>query len=160
VVKGYSFLDQAPIQEIDITEGIADTLVLLKPKLADIEVITDYEPDLATIEASGRDLNQVWTNLIDNASDVMSDGGTLSIKAYNSNGEVMVEVSDTGSGMDEETAARIFDPFFTTKEPGKGTGLGLHTVHTIVQKSGGDISVDSGPEGTTFRLRLPAISAE
>ena len=159
IVKDYSYLDQAPIQEIDPTAGIADTLVLLKHKLKDIEVITDFEPDLTRIEAPGRDLNQVWTNLIDNAADAMSGGGTLTITASSDGDSVVITVVDTGAGIDPEILERIFDPFFTTKEPGKGTGLGLHTVHTIVAKTGGTIAVTSGAEGTTFTLTFPSIGS-
>lgn len=158
IVKEYSYLDQAPIQEIDPTAGIDDTLVLLKHKLKEIEVITDFPEDLAKVEAPGRDLNQVWTNLIDNAADAMEDGGTLTIKARNVSDLVRVTVADTGAGMPQEVAERIFDPFFTTKGPGKGTGLGLHTVHTIVTRIGGEIRVDSGPEGTTFTVDLPVAA--
>ena len=157
VVKEYSFLDRAPVQEIDPTEGIADTLILLKHKLKEIEVILEFSEDLHRVEAAGRDLNQVWTNLIDNACDAMEGTGKLTIAATNDGDEVVVSVADTGPGIDEETAARVFDPFFTTKEPGKGTGLGLHTVHNIVTRSGGRISVSSDSSGTTFEVRLPAI---
>jgi signal transduction histidine kinase len=159
VVKNYSYLDQGPVQHIDPTEGIRDTLILLKHKLRGIEVVVDIEPDLPTIEASGRDLNQVWTNLIDNAADAMDGKGTLTIRAAGDNGMVVVEISDTGPGIDPEVRRRIFDPFFTTKAPGQGTGLGLHTVHTIVTRSGGEITVDSGPTGTTFTLHFPTAGA-
>jgi signal transduction histidine kinase len=155
VVKNYSYLDQAPIQEIDPTEGIEDTLILLKHKLRDIDVKLDFEPDLPRIEASGRDLNQVWTNLIDNAADAMDGSGALTISARRQADDIVIEVADTGGGIDEETAQKVFDPFFTTKEPGKGTGLGLHTVHTIVSRSGGTINVESGSSGTSFILRFP-----
>jgi signal transduction histidine kinase len=158
VVKNYSYLDQAPIQEIDPTEGINDTLILLKHKLRGIETVVDVEPDIPTIEASGRDLNQVWTNLIDNAADAMDGHGRLTIKAGRENGMVRISISDTGPGIDPEVQKRIFDPFFTTKAPGKGTGLGLHTVHTIVLRSHGEITLDSDSEGTTFTLRFPATS--
>ncbi len=158
IVKEYSYLDQAPIQEINPTAGIADTLVLLKHKLGDIEVVTDFADDLSSVEAPGRDLNQVWTNLIDNAADAMDEGGTLAITARNGPGSVVIMVADGGSGMPADVAERIFDPFFTTKEPGKGTGLGLHTVHTIINRVGGDISVDSTPKGTTFTVTLPAVA--
>jgi len=158
IVKEYSYLDQAPIQEINPTAGIADTLVLLKHKLGDIEVVTDFADDLSAVEAPGRDLNQVWTNLIDNAADAMDGGGTLAITARNGQGSVVITVADDGSGMPADVAERIFDPFFTTKEPGKGTGLGLHTVHTIINKVGGDITVDSTPDGTTFTVTLPAVA--
>lgn len=157
IVKEYSYLDQAPVQEIDITEGIRDTLILLKGKLRDVEVITDFADDLALVEAPGRDLNQVWTNLIDNASDAMEQRGMLTIQARNSGDNVVVTVTDTGSGMPPDVAERIFDPFYTTKEPGKGTGLGLHTVHTIIGRIGGEITVDSSDEGTTFTVVLPAV---
>jgi signal transduction histidine kinase len=160
VVKNYSYLDQAPIQEIDPTEGINDTLILLKHKLRGIETILNVEPGLPTIQASGRDLNQVWTNLIDNAADAMDGSGTLTIDASGENGEVVIRISDTGPGIDPDVQKRIFDPFFTTKAPGKGTGLGLHTVHTIVQRSGADISVDSSPSGTTFTLKFPPSQEE
>lgn len=158
IVKEYSYLDQAPVQEIDITEGIKDTLILLKGKLRDVDVETDFADDLAIVEAPGRDLNQVWTNLIDNASDAMDQQGTLTIKAVNQGDQVVVTVSDTGSGIPPEIVERIFDPFYTTKEPGKGTGLGLHTVHTIIGRVGGEIEVDSSPDGTTFTVTLPAVT--
>ncbi len=158
IVKDYSYLDQAPIQEIVPTDGIEDTLVLLKHKLADIEVVLDFEEGLAKVEAPGRDLNQVWTNLIDNAADAMPDGGRLTIAARNKPGSVVIGVSDTGTGMPPEVAERIFDPFYTTKEPGKGTGLGLHTVHTILSRIGGDISVESSERGTTFTVELPTAT--
>jgi signal transduction histidine kinase len=155
VVKNYSYLDQGPVQQINPTEGIRDTLILLKHKLRGIETVVDIEPELPAIEASGRDLNQVWTNLIDNAADAMSGSGTLTIEAGRENGAVKVRISDTGPGIDPEVSQRIFDPFFTTKDPGQGTGLGLHTVHTIVTRSGGDISVASSSSGTTFTLSFP-----
>ncbi|MGB7860360.1 MAG: ATP-binding protein [Acidimicrobiia bacterium] len=155
IVKEYSYLDQAPIQAVSIAEGIKDTLVLLKHKLRGIEVVTEFASDLPVIELPGRDLNQVWTNLIDNAADVMEEGDTLRITTAVAGDKVSVSVSDTGGGIDDETAERIFDPFFTTKEPGKGTGLGLHTVHTIITRIGGDITVDSSKEGTTFTVLLP-----
>ncbi len=155
VVKNYSYLDQAPIQEIDPTEGIGDTLILLKHKLRGIETVLDIAPDLPPIEASGRDLNQVWTNLIDNAADAMDGKGTLTIRATHEGRSVVVRISDTGPGVAPDVQKRIFDPFFTTKAPGQGTGLGLHTVHTIVTKTGGEISLDSESTGTTFTLRFP-----
>lgn len=159
VVKHYSFLDQAPVQEVLVTEGIDDTLILLRHKLRSIEVLRDYDADLAKVEASGRDLNQVWTNLIDNAADAMEGTGTLKISASNQDGSVVVAVSDTGPGIPPEVVGRLFDPFFTTKEPGKGTGLGLHTVHTILTRAGGKISVAGDGPGTTFTVTLPAVGS-
>ncbi|HEU4318882.1 MAG TPA: ATP-binding protein [Acidimicrobiia bacterium] len=157
VVKEYSFLDRAPIQEVDIASGISDTLVLLKHKLRSVEIELNLADDLLRVEAPGRDLNQVWTNLIDNAADAMPEGGRLRITAKNDGQEVVVAISDTGHGIPEDIQPKVFDPFFTTKEPGKGTGLGMHTVHTIIGRIGGSIALDSGPEGTTFTVRLPAV---
>lgn len=157
VVKDYSYLDQAPVQELDLREGLRDTLILLKGKLKNVDVNVDIAEDLHKVEAPGRDLNQVWTNLIDNAADAMEEQGKLGIVARNDGDHVVVEVSDTGTGIPDEQTERIFDPFFTTKEPGKGTGLGLHTVHTLVNRAGGEISVSSDSSGTTFQVRLPAI---
>jgi signal transduction histidine kinase len=158
VVKEYSFVDRAPIQEIDVTIGIQDTLILLKHKLRGIEVDLDFAADLSHVEAPGRDLNQVWTNLIDNAADAMEGSGTLMVSARNDGSHIVVSIADTGPGIPDDVAPRIFDPFFTTKEPGKGTGLGMHTVHTIINRIGGDITLTTGPGGTTFDVRLPAIA--
>ena len=155
IVKEYSYLDQAPVQEVVITSGIKDTLVLLKHKLREVQVVVDFAEDLKPVEVPGRDLNQVWTNLIDNAADAMESGGTLTISAANDGDGVRVTIGDTGPGIPAETAERIFDPFFTTKEPGKGTGLGLHTVHTIITRIGGEIEVETGEDGTAFVVMLP-----
>jgi signal transduction histidine kinase len=160
IVKEYSFLDQAPVQEVRIIKGIEDTLVLLKHKVRHLDVETEFDPDLAPVVASGRDLNQVWTNLIDNAADVMPEGGLLRITAGNQGDSVVVTVSDSGGGIPPEALPRIFDPFFTTKEPGKGTGLGLHTVHSIVSRAGGTITVDTDEKGTTFTVTLPRAGGE
>ncbi len=156
VVKEYSFLDQAPVQEVDVAGGIEDTLILLKHKLRGVDVTVDRSPDLTPITAPGRDLNQVWTNLIDNAADAMDGSGSLRITAQPWESGVEVQVFNTGDPIPEATLARIFDPFFTTKEPGKGTGLGLHTVHSIVSKMGGSITVNSDRSGTAFTVRLPS----
>jgi signal transduction histidine kinase len=158
VVKDYSYLDEAPIQEIDPMSGVKDTLILLKYKLKDIEVVLDIDDDLHRVEAPGRDLNQVWTNLIDNAADAMEGSGTLTIQARNTQSEVEISVTDTGAGIAPDVVERIFDPFFTTKEPGKGTGLGLHTVQSLVGRTGGEISVTSSGSGTTFTVRIPAVT--
>jgi signal transduction histidine kinase len=158
VVKDYSYLDEAPIQEIDPMSGVKDTLILLKYKLKDIEVVLDIDDDLHRVEAPGRDLNQVWTNLIDNAADAMEGSGTLTIQARNNQSEVEISVTDTGAGIAPDVVERIFDPFFTTKEPGKGTGRGLHTVQSLVGRTGGEISVTSSGSGTTFTVRIPAVT--
>jgi signal transduction histidine kinase len=157
IVRSYTFLDQAPIQTIDPIDGIDDTLLILKHELKNVEVQKNIDSDLNQIEAPGRNLNQVWANLIENAIDAMDGVGTLSITGENKNGEVVVSITDTGSGIDLDVQDRIFEPFFTTKEPGKGTGLGLHTVHNTVTRAGGTIDVSSGPAGTTFTLRFPSV---
>ncbi len=156
IVKSYTFLDQAPIQTIKPTDGIEDTLLILKHQLKDIEVEFDFPDDLNMIDAPGRNLNQVWANLIENAADAMDGVGTIRISGSNSGREVIVTVTDSGPGVDPEILDRIFEPFFTTKPPGKGTGLGLHTVHNTVTRAGGSIGVDSDSGGTTFTLTFPS----
>jgi signal transduction histidine kinase len=156
-VKTYSFLDQAPIQQINVTEGLEDTLVILRHKLkSGIHVTRDYAQDLPRIEAYGSELNQVWTNIIDNAIDAMGGQGDLSLHAYPQDGRVVVEITNDGPPIPPEVQSRIFDPFFTTKGPGSGTGLGLHITRNIVQlKHHGEIRVLSQPNGTTFQIILP-----
>jgi signal transduction histidine kinase len=168
-LKSYSFLDQAPLQEIDVTAGIDDTLLILGARLSGIRVERDYEPGLATIEAHGSELNQVWTNLIANAADAIEEAneaggegsaGRITISAHNSGTGVVVEVTDDGPGIPPEIMDRIFDSFFTTKEPGKGTGMGLDISHQIVVRGHhGELSVDSEPGRTTFRVALPTNSS-
>ena len=159
-LKSYSYLDQAPVQEIDVTAGIDDTLLILKFKLKDIEVHRDYATDLPIIAAFGSELNQVWTNLIDNAADALSDSDVaepvITLRTSAEEGEVFVEVEDNGPGIPEDIQDRIFDAFFTTKPPGSGTGLGLDISYSIVvDKHRGDLTVDSEPGRTVFRVALP-----
>jgi signal transduction histidine kinase len=156
-VKAYSYLDQAPIQEVDVHEGIENTLIILQHKLKQgINVTRIYSPDLPRIEAYGSELNQVWTNLIDNAIDAMKGSGEIEIKTYAEDRQVVAEISDNGPGIPQEIQSRIFEPFFTTKPPGKGTGLGLHIVNDIVvNKHHGQILLDSKPGRTTFKIILP-----
>jgi signal transduction histidine kinase len=156
-VKTYSFLDQAPIQQVDIHEGLENTLVMLKYKLkTGIEIKRDYAPDLPRIEAYGSELNQVWTNLIDNAVDAMQGQGEISLRTYARSDNVIVEIADNGPGIPPEVQQRIFEPFFTTKGPGTGTGLGLHIVYNIVvDKHHGQITVRSQPGETCFQVTLP-----
>lgn len=155
VVKEYSYVDQAPIQDLVVTEGIEDTLVLLRHKLGDIEVRRDYQADLHPVTVPGRELNQVWMNLIDNSADAMPDGGVLEITAVNDGDAVLVRIADSGTGIPAELLPRIFDPFLTTKEPGQGTGLGLHIVDTIIRRLGGSVTVESDGSGTAFEVRIP-----
>lgn len=157
-IKSYTFLDQAPVQEIDVREGIESTLVIMRHKLRDgITVVRDYAEGLPRIEAYGSELNQVWTNLVDNAIDAMEGHGRLTIRVRPEPADhVTVDVCDDGPGIAEPVARRIFEPFYTTKEPGKGTGLGLHISHSIVTgRHRGRISVSSEPGATCFRVILP-----
>ena len=156
-LKSYSYLDQAPIQSIDVHEGLNDTLVILRSKLKDgIEVRRDYAQELPDIDAFGSELNQVWTNIIDNAIGAMARQGTLVLKTYREDEWIVVEITDTGPGIPPEIQENIFDPFVTTKAPGEGTGLGLNiSHHIIVQKHKGEISVCSKPGQTCFQVKLP-----
>ncbi|MEE9562407.1 MAG: ATP-binding protein [Thermoanaerobaculia bacterium] len=156
-LKGYSYMDQAPIQSVDVREGLDDTLVMLSSRLREgITVHLDYAEDLPRIQGYGSELNQVWTNLIDNAISAMDGKGALELKAYQVDDWVVVEVADSGSGIPVEAREKIFDPFYTTKAPGEGTGLGLNISHGIVvEKHSGQISVDSKPGATVFTVKLP-----
>jgi len=156
-LKGYSYMDQAPIQSVDVREGLDDTLVMLSSRLREgITVHLDYAEDLPRIQGYGSELNQVWTNLIDNAISAMDGKGALELKAYQVDDWVVVEIADSGSGIPVEAREKIFDPFYTTKAPGEGTGLGLNISHGIVvEKHSGQISVDSKPGATLFTVKLP-----
>lgn len=165
-LKSYSYsgnnTEQAPLQQIDVHQGLDDTLAMLRHMLrADITVEREYAPDLPRIAAFGSELNQVWTNLIDNALAAMAGHGRLTLRTRRENDWVIVTVTDTGPGIPEEIQPRIFDPFFTTKPPGEGTGLGLNISHNIVvQKHHGQITVDSRPGKTSFQVRLPIAQPE
>ena len=156
-VRSYSQMDRGSIQTIDVTEGIESTLVMLGHKLRDgIEVIRSYGADVPRIDAFAGELNQVWTNLIDNAVDAMDGAGTLRISTRTDGDRVVVEFADTGPGMPPEVAARAFEPFYTTKDVGKGTGLGLDIAQRIVaEHHGGTITITSRPGETTLQVRLP-----
>jgi signal transduction histidine kinase len=134
-VKTYSYLDQAPIQEVDVRESLENTLVLLRPKIkAGVSVTRDYSEDVPRIEAYGSELNQVWTNIIDNAIDAMQARGELALHTYTEDSDVVVEIVDNGPGIPSEIQRRIFEPFFTTKKIGEGTGLGLAVVKKIADE--------------------------
>ena len=156
-LKNYSFLGQAPVQEIDVHEGLDNTLVILRSKLKDgIQVHRDYCANMPRIRAFGSELNQVWTNLIDNAVDAMDGKGSLTIRTRFDDGFGVIEIEDDGPGIPAELQTQVFDPFFTTKDPGRGTGLGLATTYSvIVDKHQGTITVDSAPGRTVFTVRLP-----
>ncbi len=155
-VKSYAYLDQAPIQEVDVHEGLENTLVILRHKLkAGITVTREYAADLPHIEAYASELNQVWTNIIDNAVDAMQGQGQLTLHTTPAADHIVVEIGDDGPGIPPEIQAHIFDPFFTTKAPGSGTGLGLHIAYNIVQRHSGQIRVTSRPGATCFQVTLP-----
>ncbi len=156
-LKSYSYLGQAPVQAVDLREGLDNTLVILRGKLkAGISVHREYAADLPRVPAYGSELNQVWTNLIDNASDAMGGKGRITIRTRRQDGWAVVEIEDDGPGIPEEIQPRIFDPFFTTKAPGAGTGLGLSTSYAIVtRKHRGEFRVESRPGMTRFTVRLP-----
>ena len=156
-LKGYAYLDQAPVQEVDVHEGLNDTLVILRGTLKDgITVNKEYAEGLPVIQAFGSELNQVWTNLIDNAAYAMDGKGEITISTHATEGGIQVDIIDNGPGIPPEIQSRIFDAFFTTKPPGKGTGLGLDISHNIiVVKHRGELVVESEPGRTRFTVRLP-----
>jgi len=156
-VRSYSQLDRASIQQMDVTEGLESTLVMLAHKLrGGVTVVRDYGDDVPRIEAIGGELNQVWTNLIDNAIDAMRGTGTLRVSTRRNENGVVVEIGDTGPGMSEEVRAHAFEPFYTTKDVGEGTGLGLDiSRRIIVDRHGGEITIEPRPGETVLRVRLP-----
>jgi signal transduction histidine kinase len=156
-MKSYAQLDRASLQIIDVTEGIDSTLVMLGEKLGDgVTVIRDYGPGVPQIEAHPAELNQVWTNVIENAIDAMDANGTLRISTRAGAGHVIIEIADTGPGMPDEVQARAFEAFYTTKDVGKGAGLGLDiSRRIIVERHHGQITIDSRPGETVLRVQLP-----
>ena len=160
-LKMYTFMDQAPVQAVDVNQGLENTLVMLRSKLrAGITVRREYAENLPRIDAYGSELNQVWTNLIDNAIDAMDGQGELVVRTRQEDGLVVVEIEDNGPGIPPAVQPHVFDPFFTTKAPGSGTGLGLNiSHHIIVDKHGGTIEVRSQPGSTCFEVRLPIDGA-
>ncbi len=157
-VKAYSYLDTASLQEIDLCEGLDSTLTILgyKLKKSDIKIERIYDPKLPRICAYGSELNQVWTNLLDNAIDALDGSGHIRIRAAVESGRVLVEIADDGPGIPPEIQERIFEPFFTTKDVGLGTGLGLDISRRIVvEHHHGDLRVQSRPGNTRFQVRLP-----
>jgi len=155
-IKEYTYMDQAPEQEVDIRHGIESTLTMLKFRLKHgVEVKREFDPSLPHVFAHGSELNQVWTNLIDNAIDAMSGKGELRIRTARELDFILVEITDNGSGIPDQVKPHVFEPFFTTKGVGDGTGMGLDTVYRIVRAHRGDVSFDSKPGRTSFQVRLP-----
>jgi signal transduction histidine kinase len=161
-LKSYTYLDQARVQSVDVNEGLQNTLIMLRGALKQgVTVHQDLAPDLPRIEASGGELNQVWTSLIDNAISAMDGEGDLEVHTVREDGEIVVRIVDSGPGVPEAIRDRLFDPFVTTKPVGEGTGLGLNISRNIVvEKHGGTIGFESRPGRTCFEVRLPIRPAE
>ena len=154
--KQYSQLDRAPFQVVDVHDLLSSTLLMMSAKLKGIKIVKDYDKSLPKIPAYASELNQVWTNLIDNAAQAMHGEGTLTIRTARDDGNVLVEIGDTGPGIPKEIQERIFEPFFSTKPVGEGTGLGLDIAwRIVVNKHHGDLRVESVPGDTRFQVRLP-----
>jgi signal transduction histidine kinase len=157
-IKAYSYMDRAPIIEVDVPAGLDATVQMLQSRMKDVEVERDYEQGLPRISAYGSELNQVWTALIENALDAIAEtgkGGRLKLTCRIEGEMLLVEIWDTGPGIPADLQDRIFEPFFTTKAPGQGLGLGLDNAMRIVRKHRGHLSVRSDPGSTCFRVRLP-----
>jgi signal transduction histidine kinase len=155
-IKEYTHMDQAPVQNVDIVKSLETTLTILNHKLKHgVTVVRDYQKIPLLVNSFGSELNQVWTNIIDNAIDAMSGKGELRVRTYREDDCAVVEIGDNGPGISEDVEAHIFEPFFTTKGVGEGTGLGLDTVQRIVRKHRGNIQVHSQPGDTRFQVWLP-----
>ena len=157
--KQYSQLDRAPYRVVDVHELINSTLLMLSRKIGDgIKVVKEYDKSLPHVPVYAAEMNQVWTNLIDNAVDAMDGHGTLTIRTSRDDGWLLVQICDTGTGIPEDVRGRIFEPFFTTKPVGSGTGLGLDiSWRIVVNKHHGDLSVESQPGDTRFSVRIPFV---
>jgi signal transduction histidine kinase len=159
-IKEYTYMDQSPVQNVDIAKSLETTLTILNHKLKKgVTVQRDYQSVPFLVNSFGSELNQVWTNIIDNAIDAMDGKGVLRVRTFRDDGCVVVEIGDNGPGIPEDVQAHIFEPFFTTKGVGQGTGLGLDTVQRIVRKHNGSINVESKPGDTRFQVALPLSDA-
>jgi signal transduction histidine kinase len=157
-VKSYAYMDRGDLVEVDIHEGLETTIVILGHKLkqTEIAIVRDYDRSLPQLIARGSELNQVWTNLLDNAIDALGDRGTITITTRREAGSAVVEIGDDGPGIPAEAKAQLFDAFFTTKDVGRGTGLGLSTAwRIVVDRHDGTLTCESAPGRTVFRVRLP-----
>ena len=159
-IKEYTFMDQAPVQNVDIVKSLETTLTILNHKLKQgVAVRRDYQRIPLLVNSFGSELNQVWTNIIDNAIDAMGGKGELRVRTYREDTCVVVEIGDNGPGISPAIQSHIFEPFFTTKGVGEGTGLGLDTVQRIVKRHKGNIQVSSKPGDTRFQVWLPLAQA-
>ena len=160
-IKEYTHMDQAPVQNVDVVKSLESTLTILNHKLKrGVAVQREYERAPLLVNSFGSELNQVWTNIIDNAIDAMEGKGQLRVRTYRDDGCAVVEIGDSGPGISSDVLPRIFEPFFTTKGVGEGTGLGLDTVQRIVKKHNGTIQVDSKPGDTRFQVWLPLSESD
>ncbi|HEV2988674.1 MAG TPA: ATP-binding protein [Candidatus Angelobacter sp.] len=160
-IKEYTFMDQSPVQNVDIVKSLETTLTIMNHKLKHgVAVERDYQRIPLLVDSFGSELNQVWTNIIDNAIHAMHGRGKLQVRTYRDDGCVVVEIADNGPGIPPEIQPHIFEPFFTTKGVGEGTGLGLDTVQRIVKKHKGNIQVSSKPGDTRFQVYLPLAAAQ
>ncbi len=154
--KAYTYMDQGEMQDIDVNTSLDQTITVMEHRLVGIDLIREFADSLPRLMGSGSELNQVWTNLIDNAIDAVATGGTIRVRSRVEDGDVVVEVADDGSGIPEDDQYRVFEPFFTTKDVGQGTGLGLDTVRRgVEERFGGTVTFTSKPGDTNFVVRLP-----
>jgi signal transduction histidine kinase len=154
-MKEYTYMDRAVVGEVDVISGLQNTLTILEPRLKDVSLVREYEKDLPRIPGRGSELNEVWTNLIDNAIDAVDGRGSIIVRAYVEGARVVVEVVDDGPGIPRAAQVHLFEPFYTTKDIGSGTGLGLAIVRRIVTDHAGEVFVRSEPGETCFTVRLP-----
>jgi signal transduction histidine kinase len=162
-IKSYAYMDRGELVQVDVREGLETTLTILGHKLkhTNIRVNRDYDESLSRLTVHGAELNQVWTNLLDNAIDALGDSGQISIVTRADGDCAEIDIADDGPGIPQEIRDHVFDPFFTTKEVGRGTGLGLDTARRIiVERHRGSLTVESRPGRTMFRARLPVNAAE
>ena len=154
-IKDYSYMDQAPIQDVDLVQSLENTLAVLRPRLQQMVIVRDYEPGMPAITAYGGELSQVWTALIENAIDATKGQGTLKLITRLQGEMAFIDIWDDGVGIEPALSSRIFEPFFTTKPLGQGLGLGLDLVRRILSKHFGSVAVQSKPHSTCFQVRLP-----
>ena len=154
-IKDYSYMDQAPIQDVDVPQSLETTMAMLQSRLGKTQIERRYQPDLPRISAYGSELNQVWTSILENALDATEGNGRIVLSVKQAGEMIVIEIWDDGPGIPAAIQNRIFEPFFTTKAPGDGLGLGLDTVQRIVRRHRGSVSVQSEPGSTCFQIRLP-----
>ena len=154
-IKDYSYMDQAPIQDVDVPQSLENTLAIMGSRLQHVVVERNYEPNLTLISAYGSELNQVWTALLENALDAIKNRGRITLRVRRASELILAEVEDDGPGIPKDQQGRIFEPFFTTKAPGHGLGLGLDTAQRIVRMHRGFLTVASMPGRTCFQVALP-----